>query len=247
MQYLNARPLIDGFAGDIHFDHPAKLCAQLASGELDVALVSSFEYLRNPVYAIVDGVSISSERDVYSVILAHRLPLTEVKRCALDPASLTSVALLRVLLAAQNFKPEIVSADDRSLDENDAGRLLIGDQAIRFRDEQGARFQYYDLASAWRQLTGLPFVFALWLVRPEVQDARELADALRRQRDLNLTRLDEIAGAQKQVPVAFCKKYFREHLSYALDDSHKAGLAEFHRRAAASGLDVAPALDFRFV
>ena len=125
--------------------------------------------------------------------------------------------------------------------------MLIGDQAIRFREERGADFEYYDLASAWRDLTGLPFVFALWLVRPEVKAARELADALRSQRDLNLKRLDDIAAAQRQVPVAFCQKYFREHLSYLLDVPHKVALAEFHRRAVAGGLEVASTIDFRFV
>jgi CofH subfamily radical SAM domain protein len=69
--YLNARPLITAGRVEVRFDHPAALCQQLAAGELDVALVSSFEYLRHPIYSIVDGVAIASNGPVYSVILAH--------------------------------------------------------------------------------------------------------------------------------------------------------------------------------
>ena len=69
VKYLNARPLIHGWPSPVTFDHPAALCAQLANGDLDVALVSSFEFLRNPIYRIVDDVSISSAGPVYSVVL----------------------------------------------------------------------------------------------------------------------------------------------------------------------------------
>ena len=71
VKYLNARPLIYGWPGEVVLDHPASLCAQLAKGAFDVALVSSFEFLCNPIYRIVDGISISSDGPVYSVIVAH--------------------------------------------------------------------------------------------------------------------------------------------------------------------------------
>jgi predicted solute-binding protein len=78
VRYLNAQPLIFGGAGDVLFDHPAVLCRKLADVELDVALVSSFEYLRNPIYSVVDGVSVASAGPVHSVFLAHTQPLTEI-------------------------------------------------------------------------------------------------------------------------------------------------------------------------
>src|SRR5207248_11358760 len=71
VKYLNARPLIRGWASEVDFDHPSALCKRLADGELDVALVSSFEFLRNPIYRIVDDVSISSDGSVYSVFVAY--------------------------------------------------------------------------------------------------------------------------------------------------------------------------------
>src|SRR5438067_6538892 len=98
VKYLNARPLIRGWAGEVDFDHPSALCKRLADGELDVALVSSFEFLRSPIYRIVDDISISSDGPVYSVIVAYagNAPLPEIE---LDPASETSVFLLRYLIA----------------------------------------------------------------------------------------------------------------------------------------------------
>src|SRR2546423_3008368 len=71
VKYLNARPLIHGWPTDVVLDHPSALCARLSRGELDVALVSSFEFLRNPIYRIVDGISISSDGPVHSVIVAY--------------------------------------------------------------------------------------------------------------------------------------------------------------------------------
>lgn len=75
------------------FDHPSALCNKLAAGKLDVALVSSFELLRNPIYRIVDDISLSSNGPVYSVIVAHCGEITEIKEIELDPASETSINL----------------------------------------------------------------------------------------------------------------------------------------------------------
>src|SRR5206468_9039834 len=68
VKYLNACPLIHGWECEMDFDHPSALCNKLAAGKLDVALVSSFEFLRNPIYRVVDNVSISSNGPVYIVI-----------------------------------------------------------------------------------------------------------------------------------------------------------------------------------
>src|SRR3954463_2070802 len=107
VKYLNARPLIHGGEGDVDFDHPSALCNKLAAGKLDVALVSSFEFLRNPIYRIVDDVSIASEGPVYSVVLAHRGELSDIHEIELDPASQTSVNLLRCLLAERGLTPRL--------------------------------------------------------------------------------------------------------------------------------------------
>ena len=108
VKYLNARPLIHGWEGEVDFDHPSALCNKLAAGELDVALVSSFEFLRNPIYRIVDDVSISSDGPVYSVVVAHRSEIDQIEEIELDPASETSVNLLRCLIAELGLNPRLV-------------------------------------------------------------------------------------------------------------------------------------------
>ncbi len=279
VKYLNARPLIYGWSGAVDFDHPAALCRKLEHGDLDVALVSSLEYLRRPIYRIVDGVSISAHGAVYSVIVAHNEDLSRAQEIEIDPASETSVALLRCLLRQRALNPRLrvrntdlqsvrpgklhsaepattrVYAELETADNMSAGRtgqrpvfrLLIGDQAIRFRAEHGERYRYWDLAETWTKITSLPFAFAFWLIRPEIENAKEIADALRHLRDHNLGNLDNLVSTQSEVSPAFCRKYYRGHLFFDFGEREKAGLREFHRRCLLNKIDVAPELRLNLV
>jgi len=256
VKYLNARPLIHGWSrGAVDFDHPAALCRKLERGDLDVALVSSLEFLRRPIYRIVEGISISSRGEVYSVIVAHGGEPERVEQIELDPASETSVALLRCLLANRRLNPRYVEGGAPATPQDLGGlagartstaRLFIGDQAIRFR-EQNPKYPVWDLGEAWNNLTHLPFVFALWLIRPEVSDAEEIADALRQLRDGNLQNLDDLVSSQKQVSPEFCRKYYREYLFFDFGEREKAGLGEFHRHCLLNKIDVAAELRLSLV
>ena len=201
----------------------------LASGELDVAFVSSFEFLRDPAYAIVDGVCVAAAGAVYSVYVAHREPLEVVREIAADSNSRTSVNLLRCLLAEGELGARLVSG------EADA-KLLIGDQAIHFRQQHEGGYDFWDLAAEWNRATDLPFVFALWLIRPETQNAGEIADQLRALCRRNLTALDQLVGAQHQFSPAFCDRYFREHLRFHFGDREKQGLLHFRALCQKHGL-----------
>ena len=269
VKYLNARPLIYGWSGAVDFDHPAALCRKLEHGDLDVALVSSLEYLRRPIYRIVDRVSISAHGAVYSVIVAHNEDLSRAQEIDIDPASETSVALLRCLLDQRDLNPRLVrntdlqsvrraelhSAGPETADSMSAGstgqapvfRLLIGDQAIRFRAEHGERYHYWDLAETWTKMTSLPFAFAFWLIRPEIENAKGIADKLRALRDHNVASIDELALSQSEVSPTFCRKYYREHLFFDFGEREKAGLREFHRRCLMNKIDVAPDLRLNLV
>jgi len=507
VKYLNARPLIYGWSGAVDFDHPAALCRKLEHGDLDVALVSSLEYLRRPIYRIVDRVSISAHGAVYSVIVAHDEDLSRAQEIDIDPASETSVALLRCLLDQRDLNPRLVrntdfqsvrpaelhSAESDTADSMSSGRtgqrpvfrpfdehgklqrsrrnlphweqvgatyfvtfrladavptslasqwrdelqnwrrfhpeplddegrkeyrkrflqvredwldqghgscllrepkaaavvaetlrhfdsqryhldafvimpnhvhalvqplpghslkeilrswksysarqinktlgrsasvwmeesfdrivrdwtalvkcrdyiarnpekahlparafvlsleeklrntdlesvstaelqateqetadsmsagrtgqrpvfrLLIGDQAIRFRAEHGERYHYWDLAETWKKMTSLPFAFAFWLIRPEIENAKEIADKLRALRDHNVASIDELALTQSEVSPTFCRKYYRKHLFFDFGEGEKAGLREFHRRCLLNKIEVAPDLRLNLV
>jgi len=242
VEYLNARPLVHGWRGDVLFDHPSVLCRRLAAGELDVALVSSFEYLRNPIYSIVDGIAIASDGPVYSVVLAHRRPLEQVREITVDPASETSVNLLRVLLGERGLHPRLVSGAADS--PSDRARLLIGDQAIEFR-KRPSEFQYWDLGEQWRDLCDLPFVYALWLIRPEVAGAKEIAARLRALRETNLRRVETLIATEKKVDRDFCARYCRDYLRFGFGQKEKEGLAMFQRLCAKHDLLPAPELSLR--
>ena len=276
VKYVNARPLIRGWPDDVEFDHPSALCQRLANGELDVALVSSFEYLRNPLYRIVDDVSISSHGPVYSVVVTYCGEISNVEEIALDPASQTSVNLLRCLLKELGLKPRLASgvlgstglqsATGRirrgepvvsgSLPDKDRARLIIGDQAIHFRQKHAGEFQFWDLGEQWKKLTGLPFVYALWLIRPEVTDAKSIAQRLRKLRDKNLRSLDDlieeavagvglsaVASAKKddlgpgrELNRQFLLRYFRKHLRFSFGEKEKQGLQRFAHLCAKHGV-----------
>src|SRR6201993_5162687 len=114
VKYLNARPLIRGWSGEVDFDHPSVLCKRLAGGQLDIALVSSFEFLRNPIYRIVDDVSISSDGPVYSVVVAYCGEFSKIEEIELDPASETAVNLLRCVLAELGLTPRLTAVGSES-------------------------------------------------------------------------------------------------------------------------------------
>jgi len=209
-------------------DHPSALCAKLARGELDVALVSSFEFIRNPIYRIVDGISISSDGPVYSVVVAHVGELSAVEQVELDPAAETSGNLLRCLLNELKLSPQLVARSTSSPAKGSA-RLLIGDQAIRFREEHGDEFQFWDLGENWKKLMGFPFVYALWLVRPEVADPKSIADRLRSLRDKNLANIGNLIADGREFDRGFCDRYYREHLRFSFGEREKEGLHAFHQ------------------
>lgn len=258
VKYLNAWPLIRGWLGPVDFDHPSALCRKLSAGKLDVALVSSIEYLRRPEYRIVDSVSVSADGPVYSVIVAYNGELSRVREIHVDPASETSAALLRCLLLESGLKARLVEgrtpatplARSRALSAGGGlagarpsnAQLLIGDQAIRFR-QKNPKARVWDLAEEWKNLTDLPFVFALWLVRAEVANAAEIAKQLRMLRDENLRRINELITSQKDFDPEFCARYFRDNLRFNFGDREKTGLREFHRLGLACGIDVAPSFE----
>lgn len=242
VKYLNARPLIRGWLGPVDFDHPAALCRKLAAGALDVALVSSIEYLRRPQYRIVDGISVSADGPVYSVIVTQAGELSRAAEILIDPESETSVALLRCLLLGRGSKARLIEGEAQSL----KAQLLIGDQAIRFRQAH-PEIRVRDLAEEWKSVTGFPFVFALWLVRPEVANATEIADRLRALRDENLHRINDVIREQSEFDAEFCYRYFRENLHFGFGQEEKVGLREFHRRSLACGIGVASEFEVNVV
>lgn len=221
--YLNAVPLTRGLEEQIVFLPPSQLAGMLQRGELDAGLVSITEVLFSDDYDILDSIAIASLGEVFSVFLAHRKPLPEIRAIDCDPASLTSVNLLRVLLAEQGLNPEFRLLNG-SPNESDAV-LLIGNPAIAFRRGE-PEHEILDLGAAWFEMTGLPFVYAVWVLRRD-KETRELRRLLREARDFGLDTLDYLIENRTDFDRAFRKDYLGWHIHYHLGSDEKRGVAKF--------------------
>lgn len=240
VDYVNAWPLTWGFLrGTVDgvervTDLPASCADRLALGEVDAGLIPSVEAARIPGIRIVRGVGIAARERVRSVVLASKRPLEAVDSVALDLSSRSSAAMVRILFAdLVKRRPEFHSAapDLKEMLRHHDAALLIGDPALT-ADLSGLRV--LDLAEAWRRLTGLPFVFAIWAVRPSIAPEPFLWA-----RDFGKRHMDEIltaAGRKTGLSPAVLSEYLEHDLHHDLDEEDEKGLAEFYRRAANSGL-----------
>ncbi|MGE0814747.1 MAG: menaquinone biosynthetic enzyme MqnA/MqnD family protein [Vicinamibacterales bacterium] len=244
VSFLNARPLVEGLERlprlfDVRVDLPSACAERLHRGDVEIGLVPAIEYLRGD-YRLVPGMAIGSDGPILSVAVFTRVPLDRVRRLALDTSSRTSVALTRVLCRAHwRIDPETVPAApplDAMLADADAA-LVIGDPALDV-DAAAAGVQKVDLGQAWRELTGLPFVYAAWAGRPGALGAEHLkafADA----RDRGLARFDGIAAEAADGDgrrAAVYASYLRDNLRYAFGPRERAGLERFFALAAEAGI-----------
>ena len=223
--YLNAVPLTRGLEEQIIFVTPSKLAEMLKRDELDAALVSVTEVLFNNRYDILDGIAVASLGEVKSVLLAHRRPIEEVSEVFCDTASLTSVNLLRVLLAERGLRPEFKPLADYDFAKLPDYALLIGDPAIDFL-RSPRQHEIWDLGAAWFELTKLPFVYSVWALRRGVDNCR-LRRQLREAKNFGLDTLDSIISSRAEYDYDFRKDYLGWHIHYHLGADEKRGLAKF--------------------
>ena len=225
VSYLNAVPLTRGLESEVMFATPAKLAEMLRRDELDAALVSITEVLFNDRYDVLDGIAVASLGEVKSVILAHKPPFSEIKKVLCDPASLTSVNLLKVLFAEQGLTPVLSPLQSYDKAKNSDAVLLIGDPAIDFV-RSSPPHHIYDLGAAWYELTALPFVYAVWALRRGI-DHERLRVHLRDAKDFGLDTLDYIISSRTEYDHQFRKDYLGWHIHYHLGSEEKRGIAKF--------------------
>ena len=227
---------------------PAELNALLRCGDIDICPSSSFEYASSPEsYLLLPELSISSFGRVKSVLLFSRLPIEELDNqpVGLTTESATSVNLLKILLAKayglrNEFRPSSAPFPD-ALGTCPA-LLLIGDAALKAAKRADGLF-VYDLGELWYRFTGLPFVFALWLVTRRAVDARGEELQLLRDRLIQAKRhaydtYGEIASSCAERGWMSSEElvaYWRT-ISYDLSPDHLRGVATFFTYAADMGL-----------
>ena len=255
IQYANCTPIFSALAAN--FDCagyrfvdgvPARLNAMLRSGALDVSPSSSIEYATaHEQYCLLPELSISAIGPVKSVFLFSRVPIEELDGCSigLSAESDTSVNLLKVLLARKYGFTNSFERTDLPLAEAldlYPGLLLIGDAALKGA-ASGAGLRCYDLGELWHAFTGLPFVFALWIVRRDAAQAKRgelavLAHDLIAAKHLAYASYPEIAaGCQEREWIGERElvDYWRT-ISYELTGAHLEGAGCFFRHAYELGL-----------
>jgi len=248
--------------------NPSELNQLMASGRLEVSVISAVEYARESSrYLLLPDLGITSDGPVRSVMLFSRVPAEKLNGglVLLTRSSMTSVALTRLLFEhVWRSSPRFAAGDGemtdiaRFGDEPHDARLVIGDAALLLanRIRSGdvslpgtSDYPYvYDLGACWKEWTGLPFVFAVWVAQrtAEVAAALQVHARLLESRDWGLSHLDvlaEQASAVTGVARRICLEYL-SGLDYRLSYDHLAGLSEFFRRLATAGIVSAAPLSF---
>jgi chorismate dehydratase len=241
--YLNVAPYFhylqqEGFTGDVVAGVPSELNSMLANGSIDACPSSSFEYgLNADDYYLLPGHSISSVGPVHSVMLFTPGSLATLSgaEVAITGESATSINLLRVLLKEfcniNDVSYRVPAGEVEDHLKQGQSALLIGDRALAAAKDCPPGFLMTDLGALWYHFTGLPFVFALWILRREaatkkIDDLIELSGQLQRSRQKAFGHLSEMA-TQLSDNTVFSAKQLEDYwrgMSYYLDGSHIEGL-----------------------
>lgn len=258
IRYTNCVPFYHRLNGSAEFEfletHPAEVNRALNEGKVEIAPVSSLEYLRNQnKYYLLPGLSITARNFSGSVLLFSSVKLEDLNgvKIALSEESLSSAMLLRILLKLkfrfENSFETVPSAPEKMLSEHKAA-LVIGDDALFYQPKE---FVYkYDLGELWWKWTGKPFCFAVWAVRREFADRHpaevsEFCNLLVRNLDRNLQDLEALL--KDSLGLTFMdKKYSKTfgylfNLHYGMDAEVLEGLELFYKYAHQQGLAPEPA------
>lgn len=238
VSYLNSMPFLYGIRRDsqlmdkceMSLDVPSDCAKKVLSGEADVGLVPVITLKGMPEGRVVTDYCISSVGPVKSVILASNVPLEQIKTILLDPESNTSVNLVKILAKESwDIEPIWKSASkgfEQFITGTTAG-VIIGDRALSSRD--GYKY-VYDLSEEWQKLTGLPFVFAVWMAAKDVSDEfiEMFNKALKHGVDSRGEIVDGIKDEQKKL---ITHNYLFECIQYQIDDIKKQSIDLFLEKA----------------
>lgn len=250
VSYLNTSPFRYGLRELGHTswinEVPARLLALLEGGQVEAAVVPSFDVLSHPELVVLPGSCIACRGAAHSVKLFSHIPLRQVTAVALDTSSHTSAAMARIILQSLGASPTYLPMPpdlDAMLKAADAA-LLIGDPCMR---AEASGLLVADLGEEWLRLTGLPFVFAVWaaIAGADHADLVSLIAEAKRVGLANLARVAEEESERVGLDRQVCLAYLRDHMRYDLDDRARAGLERFRQLAVAQGL-IADAGPVRF-
>ena len=233
VSYLNTKPFLYGLLNsplidylDVQLATPAESAAKLLNGEVDIGLVPVAILPELSKYYIVSDYCIGATTEVATVCIYSEVPLEEIEELYLDYHSRTSVLLVKLLLRdywKKDVKFLAGAPGFISQIEGKRAGVVIGDRAIGLH----RKFSYtYDLATAWFDMTGLPFVFAVWVsVKPLDPFIKGIFDKALAE---GLSKIEHLIKILPLPDGGFdLKKYFTTQISYTLDEEKKLGLKTF--------------------
>lgn len=275
VKYLNTTPLVDGLEKLPQLAlvpaAPSRLAGMLRSGEVDLALVSVIDAAGAGGAGAADLSMLSCgmigcDGPTLTVRVFSAVPPERVTTLAADTDSHTSIALAQVILKrAYGRSVKVVAFDARERVARGGERpnqhewpetlLMIGDKVVT-DSPPAVRYPYQlDLGEEWKKLTGLPFVYAIWMCRstdvenPAQRERLSVATALLdRQLRHNLTRMDRIILEKASVfrwPPDLARKYLGELLRYRVGEREREAARRFFAECVSA--DLIPSAEARFV
>ena len=234
VSYLNTIPFIYGLKQygldkklDISFDIPSACAEKLLSKKVDIGLVPIVVLKQLEDAQIISDYCIGANGPADTVCLFSDVSFDAVEGILLDYQSRTSVELLKILLKEHwRISPKLIEANENyetQISGKTAG-LIIGDRAFHFQD----KFKYaYDLSDIWKQMTGLPFVFACWIANKELDEGfkKEFNNALK----FGVENIEESIKSAVDI-YSHCKNpqdYLNNKISYLLDEDKRKGMELF--------------------
>lgn len=245
VSYLNSKPLVEELdrllpRSTLEFDTPSRLAHRMKSGEFDIGLIPLVEFLNWEDCRYLPGMAVGCQGPVRSVCVHSKVDWKLVNSMAMDEGSRTSVALTRVIFRDRGWNTgpthPLPMTDSPSASSADAV-LLIGDRAM---DPSLPGYPWkLDLGQQWLELTGLPFVFALWAVRPGLKVSSAAIAAFQESLELGKQRIAKIARREAGIlkkKEADCLDYLTNNIKYDLGPEQLKGIAEFQKKLDSLGL-----------
>ena len=230
VSYLNTIPFIYGIEhalmsrADLLLAPPSANVGAFTKGNADIALIPSAAVPLIENAHIITSYCLGAVNPVRTVVILSDSPIEKISRLYLDAHSRTSVLLSKILCdELWHTKPEFVHMEDYSVIDSrraEDGFLLIGDKVFDYE----SRFPYkYDLAEEWRNMTGLPFVFAVWVARPEVSDEHisELEAALK----YGVGHIAESIAWYGHSGKPYAYEYLTQNIDYLFDEQKRQALS----------------------
>ncbi len=214
----------------IDIDHPAECARKLATGETDIGLIPVAAIPAIPGLTVISNYCIGTNSPVRTVLLVSNCEFKNIERVNLDYRSRTSVALAKIL-SVRYWKKEFKWIETfpgfnfENIPDNE-GLVIIGDQCFELEN----RYKYkIDLATEWRKLTGLPFVFACWVSNKELPEEflKKFNDAM----SFGINNIDSAIERYEETSLMsaeILKSYLVNNIDYRLNREKQKAISIFY-------------------